>query len=71
MPNYEEIARYFCDLFERYSENPPIDRILPEYRVTWSDLTAKFTGLSVDDRIAVQPYIDREMKRRKLSFRRG
>jgi hypothetical protein len=66
-----EIARYFCDLFERYSVNPGVDRLDPAYRVGKSDITAKYPELSLPDFVDLDPYIKREMRRRGLSFRRA
>jgi hypothetical protein len=67
---YKTVAEYFCDLFQQYSVEPiPIDRQLKETRVGWSDLTFKWPTLNVDDRVALQPHINRAMRRRKLSFK--
>lgn len=67
----KQIAEHFCDVFERYSVNPPIDRILPEYRVANDDITQAFPDYSILDREALMPHLRKAMRRRGLSFRRG
>ena len=65
-----EIAEYFCDLFEQFSVNPPVDRILPEFRVCFDDLKRKYPDLTIHDREPLDPFIQRAMRRRGLSFKR-
>lgn len=66
---YREIANYFCDLYEKYSINPTIDRLHPAYRVGKSDLQAKYPELNLTDYTELNPYIWAEMRRRKLKFK--
>lgn len=63
-----EIANYFCDLYKYYSIDPPIDRQLPEYRVSRSDIQSRYPELNLTDYESIQPYINKEMKRRGLGF---
>lgn len=75
--NYQEIAAFWADEYERYSraftENPSaftVDRVLPTARVCWSDLTTRFPELlDVDpaDAITIWKLIRREARRRKLN----
>ena len=75
--NYKEIAEFYESEFKRYTQAMDagtltmVDRIDPRYRVSHSDLTAKFPELlaNVDHTIAVQPFISkaiRSLKRQKL-----
>lgn len=64
----EEIAEYFCAQYARFSVNPPIDRQDTAYRVSTSDLTAKFPELSIVDLPELHPHIKRAMRKHKLHF---
>lgn len=69
--NLEEVAEYFCELFKRYSVNTPIDRLLPDYRVSNDDLTQKFPWLTLHDKVELKPLIDAAMRRHGLTFKRS
>lgn len=65
----QEIAKKFCDLYEEYSIEPiPVDRLLPEYRVSKSDIQPLFPEINLVDWVDLTPVIKREMKRRGIKW---
>lgn len=66
----KEMAEYYCDVFEKYSVNTPIDRMLPENRVAQDDMKQRFRDYDIHVRVDLHPFIKRAMRRRGLSFKR-
>jgi len=70
MTDLAKVAEYYCDLFEKFSTEPiAIDRLDQQFRVGFSDLSARFPELTMQDRIELTPLVNRELKRRGIKIR--